>query len=404
LENETKKYNRGCGYRGRLGHGTQGNIHHPKQVDLLAKEKVIDVACGVHHTVVVTSTGSVYTFGFNVYGQLGQGKWASAARGRNFTTTPMRLENLSAKHVISVSANENYTACVTKDGEVHTWWGKGELGILGSSGTAGNNITCYIPERVEQGLVGEKAKQVSCGFNHTAVCTEDGKVFTFGDNSYGQLGHGDVTNNHRLPEVVKALEGIHILHVQCGRHQTLALSLSGHVYSWGRNDEGQLGHGYADVKVLSIPCLVEGLRKHNVAQISSYRSNCGALVDPRPSPSRSLQHSLLLNSKGDSDVIFMVDNDPTPIHAHIDILSERSDYFRAMFRSNMRESVEGLVNVQNCRKSIFMLLLEYLYTDALSVMSVDDTIDLYEVADMYQMEGLMLLCMGCLEKKIQNNM
>ena len=65
-------------------------------------------------------------------------------------------------------------------------WGTGEYGRLGH----GDEMDQLTPKRVEA-LIGVRAKQVSCGCIHTAVCTEDGEVYTFGEGQYGQLGHGD---------------------------------------------------------------------------------------------------------------------------------------------------------------------------------------------------------------------
>jgi hypothetical protein len=93
----------------------------------------------------------------------------------------------------------------------------------------------------------------------------------------------------------------------------------------------------------------------------------------------------------------MVENQP--LYAHIDVLSEKSDYFAAtMFRSNMRrESIERVVQVPNCSKAAVLLVLGYLYLDGFTV-SIDDVMELWGLADMYQIEGLKYSCMGALER------
>jgi hypothetical protein len=63
----------------------------------------------------------------------------------------------------------------------------------------------------------------------------------------------------------------------------------------------------------------------------------------------------------------------------------------------MRESIERVVNVPSCSKAAFLKVLEYLYLDDFTV-RMDDVVELWDLADMYQLEGLMLVCMGALER------
>ena len=75
-------------------------------------------------------------------------------------------------------------ACVTKAGEVSIW-GLGAYGYLGHGDPRRQRTT---PKLIEA-LAGVKAKQVACGQDHTAVCTEDGRMYTFGNGDNGQLRH-----------------------------------------------------------------------------------------------------------------------------------------------------------------------------------------------------------------------
>jgi len=305
---------------------------------------------------------------------------------------PTLLPDLTSKVVISVSGGWNFTACVTKGGEVFTW-GNGRYGKLGHEDYSDQKT----PKHVEA-LIGVKAKQVSCGRYHTAVCTEDGLVYTFGKGEYGRLGHGDKTNR-TSPTLVRALEGKHITQVQCGDRQTMTLTSSGYVFTWGYSEYGQLGHeNKSKQKYLTIPCLVEGLREHNVVQMTSGGGNhCAVIIDSKPSTIRQSQLASF-NNKEHSDVVFMVENEP--IYANIEVLSQKSDYFAAMFRCNMRESIERVVTVPDCSKATFLEVLRYVCMDGFSV-RIDDVVEeLWVLADMYQLEGLKLCCMGSLERDL----
>jgi hypothetical protein len=268
--------------------------------------------------------------------------------------------------------------------------GKGKDGKLLGHGHERNQKT---PKRVEA-LVGVKATIASCEENHTAVCTEEGHMYTFGRGEFGQLGHGD-KENKSCPALAQALVGKHIIQVQCRRGHTMALTSSGYVFTWGTNAKyGVLGHGDVKPNYFPFPCLVERLLEHNVVQISSSHRHCAVLVDPSPSPVRQSQQAYF-NNKQHSDVVFKVENET--LYANVDVLTQKSDYFAAMFRSNMRESIERVVQVANCSKAAFLHVLEYLSLDGFTV-SIDDVVELWVLADMYQMEGLKFSCMGALER------
>jgi RCC1 and BTB domain-containing protein len=373
--------NRGCGHNGQLGHNSEYDAElTPKKVEALADEVIVQVACGGCQTCAVTSTGSIFTWGYGI--ATGHGD------GTIDVYLPRLLQDLSSKGVVSVSVYF-HTACVTKAGEVFTW-GYGDYGELGHGDTSGQ----LTPKRVEA-LVGVKAIQVSCGYRHTAVCTEDGRMYTFGQGLHGQLGHGDKENKTSPVVVHQALEGKHITQVQCGEDHTMALTSSGYVFTWGYAENGQLGHGKSKLECCSVPYLLEGLREHNVVQITSGDDHSAVLVDPiSPSIIRQSQQASF-NNKEHSDVVFMVEDEP--LYANVDILSQKSDYFAAMFRSNMRESIGRVVKVPHCSKAAFLLVLKYLCLDDFAV-SIAHTVELWDLADMYQLEGLKLSCMSALER------
>jgi len=126
--------------------------------------------------------------------------WENDGCGNNDDLSRL-LPDLSSKGVISgVSENHDFTARVSKAGEVFTW-SEGTYGVLGY----GDENDQKTPKRVEA-LIGVKAKNIFCSDHHITVRTEDGSVYTFGKEDYGQLGHGDEMGRIS-PSLVKALEG-----------------------------------------------------------------------------------------------------------------------------------------------------------------------------------------------------
>lgn len=403
----------------------------PRKVQALAGEKVIKVLCGHEYTVALTASGKLFSWGVGDYGSHGSltfthhldlPKRVKALDGQVVVDVTHRVALTSSGSlfhweswdspwenpteylgfdkdaVISLSGSRRgqHSAFVTKGGELFTW-GKGTFARLENGSI---DPLYYIqqnsPELVTS-LCGIKCIQVSCGDVHTAVVTEDGKVFTFGDGDYGVLGHGDKC--HRaLPTRVLALETKFMTQVVCDRACTLALTSSGIVYLWGHNDapdSWRLPWGFNFL----VPCPLESLLAHNVIQISiNCYDQCVVLVDPSPSPIREAQH-LHFNNEEHFDVIFIVgeDNDKEiePIYGNKHYLASRSEYFEAMFRSQMRESIEGIVRVPDSSRSSFWKLLEYVCLDDFSLSDVRDDDEMLTelecLSDKYLLEGLGLL-------------
>ena len=298
------------------------------------------------------------------------------------------MENINSKQVERISSNYGMTACVTRAGELYTW-GLMDRDRLGH----GDGNDRLMPKCVNA-LRGVKVKEVACGYFHTVVCTEDGEVFTFGVGACGQLGHGEKQNSETFPALVQALKGKHITQVQCGEFHTMALTSSGYVFTWGHVADGRLGHGKLDLQCLSIPCLVEGLRDHNVVRITTLHAHCAALVDYSPSSIRQSQ-KLFFNNKEQSNVVFMVENEP--LYANVGALSQKSDYFAAIFRCNTSKSKERIFQVSDCSKAAFLQVLQYLCLDDF-VVNLDHVVELWGLAVMYQLVGLLKCCIGALEK------
>ena len=381
-------YTWGGGMYGKLGHGNEAGHSTPKRVEALVGLVVSQIACGSRHTAVITSTGALYTWGDKENGVAGHGD----TEGHQYT--PKLLERLAGKTIVQLSACGFHTGCLTEQGDLYTW-GEGKFGRLGH----GAERNCHAPKLVES-LSGKKPRQVSCGGFHTAVVTEDGYLFTFGGGEHGQLGHNDRVNKVK-PTMVQALEGVFVSQITCGWSHSVALTSKGQVYTWGNGDHGKLGHG-SDRKV-SVPNIVDKLKDYRVVRVASYNEHTAALVEPFDhthglaggvnavpvTTAYSSQMRALVNDEEFSDVTFLVEDQP--IYAHRAILAQRCDHFAAMFRSGMREASERMVPIPDISRKVFLLLLEYIYTDAVKV-DVENAIELYIASDIYQLDRLKDMC------------
>uniref|UniRef100_A0A3B4XIH1 RCC1-like domain-containing protein n=1 Tax=Seriola lalandi dorsalis TaxID=1841481 RepID=A0A3B4XIH1_SERLL len=102
---------------------------------------------------------------------------------------------------------------------------------------------CFCCFSTPKALCNIQVSQVACGSQHSVALTKDGQVYTWGQDSRGQLGLGKVKTDANSPQHLRSLSAIPLVQVAAGGEQSFALSVSGGVFGWGRNDRGQLGLG-----------------------------------------------------------------------------------------------------------------------------------------------------------------
>ncbi len=212
-------------------------------VGLPVTTKNVAVSVG-EHTVDLKSDGTLWTWGWNNFGQLGYYITGS------YTNLPGPVSALSG--VAAVSAGFNYTAAVKSDGTVWVW-GNNQDGQLGN-GTYDGSFH-QNPQQVG-GVDGIRA--VSAGGSHVVALKSDGTVWTWGENDFGQLGYVTSTPlSGMTPSQVGGLTGV--VAVAAGARQSAALKSDGTVWTWGDNGNGNLGYGSYDDFSHPVPVQVPGL-------------------------------------------------------------------------------------------------------------------------------------------------
>ncbi|KQK11687.1 PH, RCC1 and FYVE domains-containing protein 1 [Brachypodium distachyon] len=221
----------------------------PKPLESKLVLDVYHVDCGVKHAALVTKNGEVFTWGEESGGRLGHGS-------REDYIHPSLVESLAVSNVDFVACGEFHTCAVTTAGELYTWGdGTHNIGLLGH----GTDLSHWIPKRISGALEGQQVAYVSCGTWHTALITSTGQLFTFGDGTFGVLGHGN-RESIPCPREVESLSGLKTIAVACGVWHTAAVVevivtqssssiSSGKLFTWGDGDKHRLGHGDKEPRV-----------------------------------------------------------------------------------------------------------------------------------------------------------
>lgn len=219
-------------------------IHCTNASGISAKKTILTyfgnrIAAGGSHSGYVVN-GNLYTWGRNNYGQLGSG----TSTGDLTNPTITKLSTIS--NIVSIGFNQNNSLAITEDGSVWTW-GANSSGQLGMGNTgdvqaAASDSGPRNPPRKVPGITG--AVMGSYGYDHAIILKSDGTVLTFGLNSVGQLGNGTggAGTYSANPVTVIGLP-TDIIQVIAGSEHSAALTKSGDVYVWGRDQYGNLGDG-----------------------------------------------------------------------------------------------------------------------------------------------------------------
>ncbi|XP_051238205.1 probable E3 ubiquitin-protein ligase HERC4 [Dicentrarchus labrax] len=133
----------------------------------------------------------------------------------------------------------------------------------------------YIPRTLEA-LCNIAVSQVACGSQHSVALTKDGQVYTWGQDCRGQLGLGKRKAGANSPQHLRSLSAIPLVQIAAGGEQSFALSVSGGVFGWGRNDCGQLGLG--DTTDRHTPTSVRGLLMKKTVHVSCGKDHTAILT------------------------------------------------------------------------------------------------------------------------------
>ena len=244
---------------GQLGTGTTTDSNTPVQVKgpngegFLSGVQAIDG--GFYHSLALKSDGTVWAWGSNKYRQLGDGTTTNSS-------TPVQVSGLS--DVKAISSGGHHGLALKSDDTLWAW-GKNEFGELGDGTTTNSSKPLQVLTDVQA---------IAGGQVYSLALKNDGTLWAWGRNDYGQLGIGTTTDSN-TPVQVSGFSDEQAI-IAAGYYHNLALKSDSTLWTWGRNEYGQLGTGTTtqrnfpvQVSSLSGAQAIDGGGNHSLAVTSS---------------------------------------------------------------------------------------------------------------------------------------
>jgi alpha-tubulin suppressor-like RCC1 family protein len=228
----------GNNFNGQLGNGSYNNSDTPVRVlDIWEPSPgymsgVVAISAGSAHCLALKNNGTVRSWGYNANGQLGLGNTTQSQYGRKVLNTAGSAE---LNNVIAISAGNFHSMALQSDGNgTVLTWGYDGAGQLGN----GSGVTADKTLPIAPGLTGIKV--IAAGGQYSMAAEADGSLFVWGANNHGQLGTGNTTPQHS-PYELSLSSVTAAAPVGSSASHTFAVTPDGTLRAWGNNFDGQLG-------------------------------------------------------------------------------------------------------------------------------------------------------------------
>ena len=281
----------------------------------MASRSLSTLVCGDRLTMCISNSGDVLSFGYSYSGSHGHDE--------EQVYSPKKIPTLES--ITYIAVGEAHSVCLQDNGVVYTFGNNfyGQLGVTLHS----RSQQTYIPKKVNL----PACKQVACGYHFTMCLTEDGILYSFGLNNFGQLGVGGMEKKYNMPQCLESLKDIEF--IECNLNDSFCKASDNQIYCWGKNEYGTLGLGNRICQ--NIPILCSSLSNEDIVDIKC--GNC---------------HTLILTSNGDvlscgwnnyGQLGREIDNDCSLSFQKIEKLSEISRIECGRFHSMCIDSNNDLI-------------------------------------------------------------
>ena len=248
---------------GKLGDGTTVASDTPVKVPTLAN--VVAVAAGKNHSMALRSDGAVFAWGDAARGQVGN---ASTSPHPNFIPVAVLQQG------VAIAAGSDTSMALTRDGAVWAW-GENANGQLGLNPSLVGNSFRHQPQKLPTFAIGGPngpARAIAQGCGSSYVLDQDGDVWAWGSNQFGQVEPTGTTNlvDFTPAEIPDFADGA-ITAITAGCGFAGALDSSGDVWTWGRADDGRLGTAAATNSApAEVTALADGAHTISAAKASMF--------------------------------------------------------------------------------------------------------------------------------------
>ena len=226
-------------------------INKPKILDFFKNHsiKISKMSCGAGHIVVLANNTKIYSWGWNRLGQLGLN-----IKDENISI-PSEITNLRCKNIINVYWGAGHSFALDSYGSAYSWGASADY----QTGHGQNEVDIYSPKRIDFQAIGAyKIVDIACGIKHTLMLTANHEVISFGWTEYGQWGQGFSSEtagkkvHNKKPAVIQTFDGRIITNIYWGGAHSMWLTSNQAIYSFGLNNNGQLGLG-STIHHINIP-------------------------------------------------------------------------------------------------------------------------------------------------------
>jgi alpha-tubulin suppressor-like RCC1 family protein len=211
----------GDNHLGQLGDGTNANKFTPIQIGSETNWQSVQV--GSAHSIAIKTDGTLWAWGYNYYGQLGDGSNVNKS-------TPTQIG--TDTNWQSVQGGAGHTLAIKTDGTLWAWGGN-EYGLLGD----GSNVNKSTPTQIGND---SNWQSVQAGYAHSIAIKADGTLWGWGSNYYGQLDDAINANSYSPIQIGNETNW---QTVQAGYFHNIAIKTDGTLWAWGQNSNGQIGDG-----------------------------------------------------------------------------------------------------------------------------------------------------------------
>ena len=254
---------------GQLGDGTTTERNTPAPTSSLGTGRTaVAISSGAFHTCAILDNGSVSCWGVNYFGELGDG----TTTHRNTPTPTSSLG--TGRTAVAISSGEYHTCALLDDASV-SCWGWNEFGQLGD----GTGTSRRTPTPTSSLGTGRTAVAITSGYDHNCAILDDASVSCWGNNGYGQLGDGTTTDRSTPTPTSSLGTGRTAVAISSGAYHTCAILDNASVSCWGRNEYGRLGDGTTTDRSTPTPTSSLGTGRTAVAISSGYYHTCAILDD-----------------------------------------------------------------------------------------------------------------------------